>query len=521
MDALATLRPKVMQAQEAEEAEQQEPSEAPKVDQPYGTTPGDDDGDDDVIPAAEASEETERSADDGSQSQAEQEVRLDEPPGLEQRRRDETDTKYSHCQQQTSEPAQEATSPKSEAQKDLADVVASQREEGVSAGAASNEQTASPSLADEKAIETETAGDEPATQDVTDKPETESVEEEEEAPAVAPSSDSQSTQAAATEASSSSAATTSKLQRASSSSHSRRHSYNPSQNDRSSRRISSSQRVSTGYHDSITGSSSTAGGKFRSSRPISSSAASLLSLHPPPLKIRDFGFPETDPRHVGARDVGLNTSTSAYFPHRASQDWGDDDDQRAGGSSSRWTTTGGSSSRSNNLSSVTQGEDDWGPDICYDEDDEEFEGDHGAGMRRNRASQQQGGGTTATMTSSALNPASSQARGGGGGGGSNTYSQVDSATSLSSAADSNVSRSNSSMESGLQEGLYRVLYDFEAESEHELTVVVDDLVRVVGVVEGGWAVGFKEGSASSAGGGEVNSMDQGLVPEGYLEWYSD
>ena len=59
-------------------------------------------------------------------------------------------------------------------------------------------------------------------------------------------------------------------------------------------------------------------------------------------------------------------------------------------------------------------------------------------------------------------------------------------------------------------GLYRVIYDFEAETEHELTVVVEDQVRVVGSVEGGWAVGFKESDGK-----------EGLVPAGYLEWIGE
>lgn len=165
-----------------------------------------------------------------------------------------------------------------------------------------------------------------------------------------------------------------------------------------------------------------------------------------PIKVKDFAFSESDPRHVGARDVSLGGAPSPKghpFIHRKprEEDWDDTDADSSGvslGNQGRWRGGAG---------------DDWGPGISYDEDEEEFEGDHG---RR-------------------------------GSGGSSQAAEQD--------------------EAGTQPGLYEVIYDFGAESEHELSVSTGDRVRVVASVDGGWAVGIREGDGK-----------EGLVPEGYLVW---
>ncbi|EPQ25679.1 uncharacterized protein PFL1_06751 [Pseudozyma flocculosa PF-1] len=61
------------------------------------------------------------------------------------------------------------------------------------------------------------------------------------------------------------------------------------------------------------------------------------------------------------------------------------------------------------------------------------------------------------------------------------------------------------------EGVYRVVYEFVSESEHELSVEAGETVRVVGALEGGWAIVTKESDQ------EV----KGIVPATYLEWMSD
>lgn len=68
----------------------------------------------------------------------------------------------------------------------------------------------------------------------------------------------------------------------------------------------------------------------------------------------------------------------------------------------------------------------------------------------------------------------------------------------------------------IAEGVYRVLYAFEPESEHELAVQPDDTVHVIGAIEGGWAIAVKiqppdhdDASAQEA---------KGLVPVTYLEY---
>ncbi|CAO1619324.1 unnamed protein product [Parajaminaea phylloscopi] len=167
-----------------------------------------------------------------------------------------------------------------------------------------------------------------------------------------------------------------------------------------------------------------------------SSLSRAASFALEPLKIRDFAFPESDPRHVGARDVSHPTN--------------------AGTNRFQLRETGADAYGSNDPAEGT----DWGPSASYDEDEDEFEGDEGHDDGREGADHAGAGGTGVVP--------------------------VD----------------------GLTPGLYRVLYDFEAEEEHELTVKVGELISVVGAVEGGWAVGYKEKDVEK----------EGLVPEGYLEW---
>lgn len=73
---------------------------------------------------------------------------------------------------------------------------------------------------------------------------------------------------------------------------------------------------------------------------------------------------------------------------------------------------------------------------------------------------------------------------------------------------------------GLPLGLYHAAYDFEAESEHELGVKVGQRVRLVGHVDGGWAivVRVKEGEKDISP--DEETVEKGLVPEAYLEWLS-
>ncbi|CAO1615884.1 unnamed protein product [Jaminaea pallidilutea] len=170
----------------------------------------------------------------------------------------------------------------------------------------------------------------------------------------------------------------------------------------------------------------------------SSRPASLLL---PPLKVRDYGFQESDPRHVGARDVsrisdsharggsGYKASRIGRFDYDGGFD--DDDEEEAELGTVNWQQSSG---------------DEWGPGASYDEDEDEFEGDQGQpGAQEN-------------------------------------------------------------VDSEIHPGPYRVIYDFEAEEEHELSVKAGDRVTVVGAVEGGWAAGSRDADGK-----------EGLVPAGYLE----
>lgn len=77
-------------------------------------------------------------------------------------------------------------------------------------------------------------------------------------------------------------------------------------------------------------------------------------------------------------------------------------------------------------------------------------------------------------------------------------------------------------EQGLPPGLYNAAYEFVAESEHELSVQVGQKLRLVGHVEGGWAIVVKipEGQedVEIEEEDDTQSADKGLVPEAYLEW---
>lgn len=58
------------------------------------------------------------------------------------------------------------------------------------------------------------------------------------------------------------------------------------------------------------------------------------------------------------------------------------------------------------------------------------------------------------------------------------------------------------------EGIYKVLYEFNPVSEHELAVQPGETVHVVGFLEGGWAIAIKDDDQGV----------KGLVPATYLEW---
>lgn len=160
------------------------------------------------------------------------------------------------------------------------------------------------------------------------------------------------------------------------------------------------------------------------SNPTSSRHSNLSSTILPPLKIRDFAFPETDPRHVGARDLSIPEE--------------------------RLSTGYGVGGNHSGLGGGGEDEEEWGPEAhehSYEDDEEEEE--EGVG-------------------------------------------------------------------GGLPEGLYQVIYPFQAESEHELTVTQDQRVQVVGGLDGGWAIVQKiseEDQIALDGDG-----NRGLVPEAYLEW---
>jgi hypothetical protein len=143
------------------------------------------------------------------------------------------------------------------------------------------------------------------------------------------------------------------------------------------------------------------------------------------LKVRDFGFPELDPRHVGARDVSLGAAAPA--PERGSA-----------AAARPWMSLGGGSA----LASGAMEESEVPPSDDEAGMDEEGEGDE---------------------------------------------------------------------DDALPLGLYAAAYEFVAESTHELAVAAGEHVRVVGALEGGWAI------AERITAGE-EQKERGLVPQAYLTW---
>ena len=151
------------------------------------------------------------------------------------------------------------------------------------------------------------------------------------------------------------------------------------------------------------------------------------------LKVRDFGFPELDPRHVGARDVSLGAAAPA--PERGSA-----------AAARPWMSLGGGSALASGAMEESEDEDSSAWDVPPSDDeagmDEEGEGDE---------------------------------------------------------------------DDALPLGLYAAAYEFVAESTHELAVAAGEHVRVVGALEGGWAI------AERITAGE-EQKERGLVPQAYLTW---
>lgn len=154
-----------------------------------------------------------------------------------------------------------------------------------------------------------------------------------------------------------------------------------------------------------------------------------------PLKVRDYAFPETDPRHVGAREVGLGTQVNADASPTSKFGFGTFGGGGASGPAHEWSIGG----------------------IDHDDDDDE-----------------------------------------------DVY-------------DVN-SESDEGSQDGLPLGLYHAAYDFIAESEHELDVKVGQRVRLVGHVDGGWAIVVRICDGEEDVDLEDESVDKGLVPEAYLQW---
>lgn len=70
-------------------------------------------------------------------------------------------------------------------------------------------------------------------------------------------------------------------------------------------------------------------------------------------------------------------------------------------------------------------------------------------------------------------------------------------------------------------GLYHAAYEFVAESEHELSVQAGEKLRLIGHVEGGWAIVIRLAPGQEDAiidEDAVPRSDKGLVPEAYLEW---
>ncbi|PWN51197.1 hypothetical protein IE53DRAFT_60419 [Violaceomyces palustris] len=171
--------------------------------------------------------------------------------------------------------------------------------------------------------------------------------------------------------------------------------------ERGSRRSSRHGLAPSEVRTSLESGGTALGSKGSSGGPVSVTASQA------PVKVRDFAFPNDDPRHTGKREVSQTGEQTPGEGQLREEDEADD----------------------------------WG--LEQDEDEDEFVGDDGGNL-------------------------------------------------------------------GLPEGIYRLLYPFDAESEHELSVHAEERVRVVGALEGGWAIAERETPRE----GEEN---RGLVPESYLE----
>ncbi|SNX87959.1 uncharacterized protein MEPE_06670 [Melanopsichium pennsylvanicum] len=63
-------------------------------------------------------------------------------------------------------------------------------------------------------------------------------------------------------------------------------------------------------------------------------------------------------------------------------------------------------------------------------------------------------------------------------------------------------------DANVTQGVYKVLYEFDPVSDHELAVQSGEIVHVVGSLDGGWAIAIKDDQEGI----------KGLVPATYLEW---
>ncbi|PWN36220.1 uncharacterized protein FA14DRAFT_155625 [Meira miltonrushii] len=182
----------------------------------------------------------------------------------------------------------------------------------------------------------------------------------------------------------------------------------------------------------------------------SSGSADVLSMNAmtpqeegsylPPLKIRDFAYEEVDPRHVGARDVGLPSPEKKH--------------------------TSGSGFGMSPFGGQVFGGHEWGStEEEYDDDDDDDEEDD----------DQEGYGNGSTGDMSAPS-------------------------------------------SDLPLGLYHAAYDFIAESDHELNIKVGQKVRLIGHVDGGWAIVVRVQDGQDDVAADEEETEKGLVPQAYLQW---
>lgn len=189
------------------------------------------------------------------------------------------------------------------------------------------------------------------------------------------------------------------------------------------------------------------GGKTSARVSVVSTSSSRRDAFLTPLKVRDYAFGETDPRHVGARDVSAPSQRESL-------------------------ATGSS-----------------------------IFGGIGGGVGGGGGGPLGGFGSFTGMFQS----------------GGQQHSVDWGLTQTSDSDDSDEDDGNENQEEeGLPHGLYHAVYDFAAESEHELSVSVGEKVRLVGHVDGGWAVVVKVLARPPDQDEEHGA--KGLVPEAYLEW---